>query len=471
MSKIVQMTSLPHLDSRGGFTVKVVTELESGFKGWGAVPKGATPEKLKRLGIKLIEEEEDPYASSVEQYVANFNRDLAPKIVGLEATHQQIIDELLLDYNTRDYWALYGINVMLAASIAVARAAAAEKRIELFEYVAVSFGSFPLATMPVPMTTVVEGGPRIGNDLDIQAIMLVPIGALSVDEAHRMTDAVFFKLRDIMQKKNPPLNTSVGEQGGFVPRLGAIGKRRADGWRHITLTILNLIAEAVDSCRLSLGRDFCLALDCAMSAQVYDPESSQYTLVKSAKHLQNHIKEEEDPVISTEELVEFYGQIADSHAVWSIEDGLHREDVSGWQLLTQRLGSKTQLIGDDLFYDFEGILSPRNLLRKNADVEIANAILIMPNRVGTLTSTISLVNLARSVDYTAVMSVRARETEDDAIVDIAAACGVPQVKLGGLQCTERNSKYDRLRLIEELCGPTTTYGVRSLLARVKSRMS
>jgi enolase len=475
MSRIARVVSLPHLDSQGDFTVKVTIELESGTRGWGAVPKGASALKLKRLGKaieeqeleeKSLEEQVNPEATLVEQWVANFERDVAPKLVGLEVGDQLSIDEVLLDYNTRDYWRMYGVNVMLAASIAVARAAARDQGVELFEYVAHLSGDWPVSSVPMPMVTVIEGGYRIANDLDFQAIMLVPIGALSVDESHRMIDAVVFKIRNIMENHEPPLNTSVGEQGGYVPKFGPLGKRAGNGWQDITVRALDLVNQAICDCGFSLGEDFCLALDCAMTAQDYDPGTSNYTFRKYARSLHYPTRDDEDPVVSTEELIEFYEKISKSHAVWSIEDGLDRSDEIGWRLLSQKLGSKMQLVGDDLFYDSEGLSSPRNLLRKYSDEGTANAMLVMPNRAGTLSSTINLVKLAQSLDYTPVMSVRARETEDDAIVDIAVACGVPQLRCGGLQCSERNSKYDRLKLIEEILTPSTKYASDSLIQRV-----
>lgn len=467
MSKISRVTPLPHLDSQGGLTIKVVIELQSGATGWGAVPKGATPEKLRNLGITHLEESEDAGGAAAEEYVHNFRRNLAPKLVGLEASNQESIDNLLSDYNTKEDWSLYGVNVMLAASIAVARAAAREQRMELYQYIAGLYGQPVIESVPVPMTTVLEGGPRIGNNLDAQAVIIVPVGALSVNEAHLMTDAVFFKVQELMRNQDPPLNTSVGEQGGFVPIFWPRDKRKDDSWLEITRQALDLVVNAVEAAGFRLWEDFCLAIDFAMTGQIYNPKTGTYSFRKSARQAQGIVHPEHAEVAS-DDLLNLYREICGSHAVLYIEDPFHQSDTKGWNALTRGHGSSMQIVGDDLFYDFAGVLSPRHLLRRFSDSSLANGIVIMPNRASTLTGCISLIQLAQSLNYTTIMSVRARETEDDAIVDIAAGCGVSQIRCGGLQCTERNSKFDRLRLIEELSGHGTRYAGDRLLTVASS---
>jgi enolase len=308
-----------------------------------------------------------------------------------------------------------------------------------------------------------EGGFRVANDLDLQAVMLIPVGALSVDEAHRMTDRVFFKLKDDMGENEPPLNTSVGEQGGFVPRFGSWDARRDDGWEKVTLRSLDIVAEAIEASGFKLGKDLGIGLDCAMNTQRFDPNTQTYTLEKYAKKIQKDAGAVPDPTVTTERLLALYQGIAESHAVYYIEDGFHNADEQGWLKLTKSIGHKARVVGDDLFSDKSGALSPRHLLRRNADAGRANGILVMPNRAGTVSATIDLAQFAKELGYTPAMSVRARETEDDSIVDMAVAAEVPLLRCGGLQCSERNSKFDRLKRIEALVNPTARYASASVL--------
>jgi enolase len=473
MSKISHIVSTPHQDSQGGFTVKVRVELESGLWSWGAVPKGAASpigkassgESIEAQAIRAHGLENDiyPEAALAKLWADSLAELLNRELVGLEASKQFDIDEILSDYDAREFWAKYGINSMLAASIAVARVAALEQRVELFEYVVTLNGGEPLDDIPVPLVTVIEGGKRIPNDLDFQAIMLVPIAALSADEAHHWSDAVYFRFRDILTRQTPPLNPSVGEQGGFVPKFGQLEERKRDGWKNITRRALDLLAQAVEECGFVLGEHFCIAMDCAVASQPFDSTQSRYSFEKHAVLAQGLDPSEVNPVVPTGELIEFYKELAQTYAVWYIEDGLSASDEKAWQVLHQELGPRRMVVGDDLFYDKKGHLSPRQLLRKHATLGTANSALIMPNRAGTLKNTIQLIELARAKGYTPVMSVRARETEDDAVVDIAVACSVPFVKVGGLQCSERNSKFERLLFIESLIGPKATYGARSKL--------
>ena len=423
MSSIVDVVAREILDSRGNPTVEADVLLESGMMGRAAVPSGASTGS--REAIELRDGDKARYGGrGVLKAVEFVNTEISEAIVGLDASEQAFIDRTLIDLDGTENKSRLGANALLAVSMAVARAAAEESGLPLYRY----FGGMGGMRMPVPLMNVINGGAHANNNLDFQEMMIVPVGAQSFREALRCGAEVFHKLKAIIDAKGMP--TSVGDEGGFAPDLDS----------HAAA--LDLIVEAIDRAGYKAGRDVVLALDCAASEFFKD---GVYVLEKKK--------------LSSAQLIDYLADLAGRYPIVSIEDGLAEGDWAGWKTLTERLGRKIQLVGDDLF-----VTNPR-ILREGIQQGVANAVLIKVNQIGTLTETLEAIELAKRAGYGTVISHRSGETEDSTIADLAVGTNALQIKTGSLSRSDRTAKYNQLLRIEEDLGDAASYPGREALAR------
>ncbi|MGO9373748.1 MAG: phosphopyruvate hydratase [Syntrophobacteraceae bacterium] len=410
MSEILSVKAREILDSRGNPTIEAEVLLDSGYLGTAAVPSGASTGS--REAIELRDGDPDRYlGKGVLKAVQNVNEEIGPKIVGFEAIDQSGIDQFMIDLDGTENKSRLGANSILAVSMAVAKAAAAESELPLYRYL----GGVSAFLLPVPMMNVLNGGAHADNNLDIQEFMIVPVGAPSFREALRMGAETFHHLKKVLKSKG--LNTSVGDEGGFAPHL------------RTNEEAMEVIMQAIEVAGYRPGEDIYIALDPAAS-EFY--ENGAYELKAEAK-----------PTKSALEMVEFYSAWADRYPIISIEDGLAESDWEGWKALTQKLGSNLQLVGDDIFVTNTKILS------RGITEGIANSVLIKLNQIGTITETMQAINMAHRAGYTTVISHRSGETEDTTIADLAVAVGSGQIKSGSLSRSDRLSKYNQLLRIEE----------------------
>ncbi|MGO9532147.1 MAG: phosphopyruvate hydratase [Syntrophobacteraceae bacterium] len=410
MSEILSVKAREILDSRGNPTIEAEVLLDSGYLGTAAVPSGASTGS--REAIELRDGDPDRYlGKGVLKAVQNVNEEIGPKIVGFEAIDQSGIDQFMIDLDGTENKSRLGANSILAVSMAVAKAAAAESELPLYRYL----GGVSAFLLPVPMMNVLNGGAHADNNLDIQEFMIVPVGAPSFREALRMGAETFHHLKKVLKSKG--LNTSVGDEGGFAPHLRSNEEA------------MEVIMQAIEVAGYRPGEDIYIALDPAAS-EFY--ENGAYELKAEAK-----------PTKSALEMVEFYSAWADRYPIISIEDGLAESDWEGWKALTQKLGSNLQLVGDDIFVTNTKILS------RGITEGIANSVLIKLNQIGTITETMQAINMAHRAGYTTVISHRSGETEDTTIADLAVAVGSGQIKSGSLSRSDRLSKYNQLLRIEE----------------------
>lgn len=418
MSAIVDIIGREILDSRGNPTVECDVLLESGAMGRASVPSGAS------TGIREAIELRDGDASrylgkGVLRAVENVNHEIAEALIGLDAQEQHFIDKTLIDLDGTEDKSRLGANAILAASIAVARAAADESGLPLYRY----FGGSAAMQMPVPMMNVINGGAHANNTLDIQEFMIMPIGAKSFREALRMGAEVFHALKDLIHAQG--MSTAVGDEGGFAPNAE----------NHEAA--IQLILQAIDKAGYEAGTQIALALDCASSEFYRD---GLY-----------HLEGEGGVSLTATQLVDLLESWCDKYPIVSIEDGMAEEDWEGWKILSDRLNKKVQLVGDDLF------VTNTKILRQGIDLGIANSILIKINQIGTLTETFAAIELAKRYGYTAVISHRSGETEDSTIADIAVATNAMQIKTGSLSRSDRMAKYNQLLRIEEELGEVASY--------------
>lgn len=417
MSAIVDIIAREILDSRGFPTVEVDVVLESGAFGRAAVPSGASTGS--REALELRDGDKARYnGKGVLKAIANVNGPITEAILGLDALDQTAIDNLLIALDGTEYKSNLGANATLAVSIAVARAAADELGIPLYKYV----GGAGKKMLPVPMMNVVNGGEHANNNLDIQEFMIMPVGLPSFKEALRCGSEVFQALKKICNSRGYP--TSVGDEGGFAPSL------------NTNEEAITIILEAITAAGYVAGKDVMLAMDCAASEFYKD---GKYVLAAEGLHL------------SSEQMVDYLENLADKYPIISIEDGMAEQDNEGWKILTERLGSKIQVVGDDLF-----VTNPKILAKGIAD-GIANSLLVKVNQIGTLTETIEAVEMAKSANYTTVMSHRSGETEDSVIADLAVGLNCGQIKTGSLSRSDRIAKYNQLLRIEEMLGENAVY--------------
>jgi len=410
MSEIVDIYAREILDSRGNPTVEVEVYLESGVMGRAAVPSGASTGE--REALELRDGDKSRYlGKGVLKAVDHVNEDIAEALIGWDATDQAGIDRKLLEMDGTDFKSNLGANALLGVSMAVAKAAAEESGLPLYQYL----GGTNAKELPLPMMNIINGGEHADNNVDIQEFMIMPAGADSFKEALRMGAEIFHALKKVLKDKG--YNTAVGDEGGFAPNL----KSNEEA--------LEVIMAAVKAAGYQPGTDVLLALDVAASE-----------LYKDGKYvLENEVQKEK----SAADMVEFYADLVERYPIISIEDGMAENDWDGWKLLTDRLGDRIQIVGDDLF------VTNTRILKEGIDKGIANSILIKVNQIGTLTETLDAIEMAKRAGYTAVVSHRSGETEDTFIADLAVATNAGQIKTGSLCRTDRICKYNQLLRIED----------------------
>ncbi len=410
MSGISEIYAREILDSRGNPTVEVDVYLESGAMGRAAVPSGASTGE--REALELRDGDMQRYmGKGVTQAVDNVNRTIADSLIGWEITDQAGIDAKLIALDGTETKSNLGANAMLGVSLACARAAADESGLALFQYI----GGPNAKELPVPMMNILNGGAHADNNVDIQEFMIMPVGASTFKQALQMGAEIFHTLKKVLRNKG--FSTSVGDEGGFAPNL----KSNEEA--------LDLIMEAIESAGYKAGEEILLALDVAAS-EIF--EAGIYTMANETKAQRN-----------AQEMVEFYADLVEHYPIISIEDGMAENDWDGWKLLTERLGEKIQIVGDDLF------VTNTKILQEGIDKNVANSILIKVNQIGTLTETLEAIEMAKRAGYTAVISHRSGETEDSTIADLAVATNAGQIKTGSLCRTDRICKYNQLLRIED----------------------
>ena len=420
MSAIVEVIAREILDSRGNPTVEADVLLESGVMGRAAVPSGASTGE--REALELRDGDKSRYlGKGVLKAVENINTEICEAIIGLDAAEQAFIDKTMLDLDGTEDKSKLGANAILAVSLAVAKAAADEAGLPLYRYVG---GSGPMA-LPVPMMNVVNGGEHASNSLDFQELMIVPVGAPSFREALRYGAEIFHTLKKIMHDKHLP--TQVGDEGGFAPDVANAEEA------------LDLILQAIDKAGYKAGEQIAIALDCAAS-EFFDKATGKYVFKKSDKR-----------ELSSDQMVDYLESLVNKYPIISIEDGMGERDWDGWKTLTDRLGKRVQLVGDDLF------VTNTKILAEGIKRGICNSILIKVNQIGSLSETLAAVDLAKRHGYTSVMSHRSGETEDSTIADLAVATNCMQIKTGSLSRSDRMAKYNQLLRIEEELGDAAYY--------------
>ena len=416
MSEIIFVRGREILDSRGNPTIEVEVALDSGASGRAAVPSGASTGAGEAL--ELRDGGKRYRGKGVRDAVGNVNADIAPVVIGHDALDQRTIDTVLRDLDGTDDKSKLGANAMLGVSLAVAHAGAAELGVALFRYL----GGPDAHILPVPMLNVLNGGAHADNSVDLQEFMLVPLGAGSFGEALEWGSMTYHTLAEILEKRG--LSTGVGDEGGFAPDLAA-NSEAAD-----------LLVEAIEAAGYEPGVDISIALDPATS-EIY--EDGSYVLAS------------EDRKLSSEEMLAFWQEWLDKYPIVSIEDGMAENDWDGWKQLTDAVGDRVQLVGDDLF-----VTNPE-ILTRGIREGIANSILVKPNQIGTLSETLECVRKAQRAAYTTVISHRSGETEDSTIADIAVATNAGQIKTGAPARGERTAKYNQLLRIEDALGDAARY--------------
>ncbi|MDR1209673.1 MAG: phosphopyruvate hydratase [Clostridiales bacterium] len=423
---IVEVTAREVLDSRGNPTVEVdvTVELDGGeFVGRAAVPSGASTGAFE--AVELRDGGKRYNGLGVETAVANVNEQISEEIIGMNAFDQIAVDKAMIELDGTENKAKLGANAILGVSMAVAKAAAAAADLPLYQYL----GGFNAKTLPVPMMNILNGGKHADNTVDFQEFMIMPVGAPNFKEALRYCAEIYHTLKKVLKGRG--LDTAVGDEGGFAPNLATPDD------------VLDIIVEAVGKAGYKPGEDVMIALDPA-STELFG-EDGKYHFPGESK------MKGTDVARSSEEMVELYAALADKYPIISIEDGLAEEDWDGWKLLTERIGNKVQLVGDDLF-----VTNTERLARGLAGGQ-ANSILIKVNQIGTLTETFAAIDLARKNNYTAVVSHRSGETEDSTIADIVVAVNAGQIKTGAPCRSDRVAKYNQLLRIEEELGEAAEY--------------
>ncbi len=421
MSIISKVYAREVIDSRGNPTIEVEVTTEMGAFGRAMVPSGASTGE--REALELRDGDKARYlGKGVLKAVENVNEKIAPVIIGMDVTNQNAIDKAMLDLDGTDFKSNVGANSILGVSMACAHAAADLYGMPLYKYL----GGFNGKTLPVPMMNVVNGGSHADSTVDFQEFMIMPVGAKNIKESLRMGAETFHNLRSVLKAKG--YNTNVGDEGGFAPSCN-------DGNEEP----LQLIVEAIKAAGYVPGKDICIAMDVAAS-EFHNKETGMYELKKSGGGTK-----------TTEELIEMYAAWCEKYPIVSIEDGLGESDWDGWKKLTDRLGKKVQLVGDDLF-----VTNPR-ILKEGIEKGIANSILIKVNQVGSLTETFDAMEMAKKAGYTCVVSHRSGETEDTTIADIAVGFNAGQIKTGSMSRTDRIAKYNQLIRIEDELGCVAEY--------------
>lgn len=424
MSLITNVHAREILDSRGNPTIEVEVETASGFVGRAMVPSGASTGE--REALELRDGDPSRYGGKgVLQAVENVNNILIDVVLGMDVTDQAAIDKALIDADGTKDKSKYGANAILGISLAVAHAATDYYGLPLYRYL----GGINAKTLPVPMMNVLNGGSHADSSVDFQEFMIMPVGAKSIREAIRMGAETFHALKKVLKSKGQV--TAVGDEGGFAPNL------------EDNEAPLKCIMEAIEAAGFRAGEDICIAMDVAAS-EFYNTETKMYDLKKSGQGSK-----------TTDEMIAWYDELVEKYPIISIEDGLGERDWDGWKKLTEHLGKKIQIVGDDLF-----VTNPA-ILQEGIDKDIANSILIKVNQIGTLTETFDAMELAKKHGYTAVVSHRSGETEDATIADIAVAFNAGQIKTGSMSRTDRIAKYNQLLRIEEELGDVALFQGKS----------
>ncbi|PIE41385.1 MAG: phosphopyruvate hydratase [Gammaproteobacteria bacterium] len=422
MAKIAQIRAREVLDSRGNPTVEADVILESGAAGFACAPSGASTGS--REALELRDGDKSRYLGKGVLNAVNFiNNDIQDLLKGKDALDQRAIDQAMIDADGTENKSKYGANAILAVSLATAKAAAVEKGIPLYQHIAeVSQGEAGGYTMPVPMMNIINGGEHADNNVDIQEFMVQPVGAASFREALRCGAEIFHALKAVLKAKG--YNTAVGDEGGFAPNLASNEEA------------LQVIMQAIENAGYKAGEDVTLALDCAASEFYKD---GKYVLAG------------EDKSFDSAGFADYLADLCDRYPIVSIEDGLDESDWDGWKILTEKLGERVQLVGDDLF------VTNTKILKEGIDKNIGNSILIKFNQIGSLSETLDAIQMAKDAGYTAVISHRSGETEDSTIADLAVATAAGQIKTGSLCRSDRVAKYNQLLRIEEALGADAVY--------------
>lgn len=424
MPNIASIHAREVMDSRGNPTIEVEVYTESGAFGRAMVPSGASTGE--REAIELRDGDKSRYlGKGVLKAVHNVNEIIAPELIGYDVTMQAFIDKIMIELDGTPNKSKLGANAILGVSMAVARAAADYVGLPLYLYL----GGFNAKQLPTPMMNIINGGSHADNNIDFQEFMIMPVGASSFREALRMGAEIFHSLKKVLSSKG--FNTAVGDEGGFAPNLSS------------NEAGLEVIMEAIKKAGYVPGKDIFLAMDVA-SSEFYNPETKLYELDGEGKKMTNI------------ELVDFYESLVNRYPIISIEDGHDQNDWEGWKAMTERLGKRIQLVGDDLF------VTNTEILRRGIKEGIGNSILIKVNQIGSLTETFNAIEMAKRAGYTAVVSHRSGETEDSTIADISVATNAGQIKTGSLSRTDRVAKYNQLLRIEEELGEVAIYdGLKS----------
>jgi len=430
MSEIVDVYAREILDSRGNPTLEVEVYLESGAFGRAAVPSGASTGE--REALEMRDGDKKRYlGKGVQKAIDHVNNEIADEVIGMDADDQVGIDQCMIDLDGTEYKSKLGANAILGVSLAVAKAAAEEAGLPLYKYI----GGANARELPLPMMNIINGGAHADNNVDIQEFMIMPAGAPNFKEALRMGAEIFHALKGVLKAKG--YNTAVGDEGGFAPNL----KSNEEA--------LEVIMEAIVKAGYKPGKDVLLALDVA-SSELYDKKKNVYTL-------ENEKQKKKTPL----QLVDFYENLVNKYPIISIEDGMAENDWEGWRLLTERLGKRIQIVGDDLF-----VTNPK-ILKEGIQKGIANSILIKLNQIGTLTETLEAIEMAKRAGYTTVISHRSGETEDTTLADLAVAVNAGQIKTGSLCRTDRVAKYNQLLRIEDELDTTAVFKGHDVFYNVK----
>ncbi len=423
---IVEVYAREILDSRGNPTVEVEVVLEDGTFGRAAVPSGASTGEYE--AVELRDGGDRYMGKGVLDAIENVNEVIAPELVGLDVRDQVDIDNLMRELDGTDNKGKLGANAILGVSMAVAKAAANATGTQLFNYI----GGMNAKTLPVPMMNILNGGEHADNNVDLQEFMIMPVGAVTFREALQMGAEVYHNLKKVLQEKN--LGTGVGDEGGFAPDLGSNEEA------------LQVIVEAIEAAGYEAGEDFYLAIDAAAS-EIY--KDGKYDLAGEG------VKK------TSEEMVDFYAELIDKYPIISLEDGLDEDDWEGWAQLTERLGDRLQIVGDDLF------VTNVERLSRGIEEDSANSILIKVNQIGSLTETLDTIKMATRAGFTSVVSHRSGETEDVTISDLVVAMNTGQIKTGAPARSERVAKYNQLLRIEEALGDAAQYAGKEAFFNLK----
>ena len=425
MANITRIIGREILDSRGNPTVEADVYLDSGVMGRATAPSGASTGS--REALELRDGDKSRYmGKGVVKAVAAVNDVIAPALVGKDPLEQEALDNLMIELDGTENKETLGANAILAVSLAIAKAAAAEKGVALYEHIADLNGTSGEYSMPVPMMNIINGGEHADNNVDIQEFMVQPVGAKSFKEALRMGAEIFHNLKKVLSAKG--LNTAVGDEGGFAPNLSSNAEALA------------VIVEAVENAGYKMNEDITLALDCAAS-EFYKEG--------------NYVLSGEDKSFDSEGFGDYLADLTEQYPIVSIEDGLDESDWDGWASLTKKIGDKVQLVGDDLF------VTNTKILTRGIENGIGNSILIKFNQIGSLTETLNAIKMAKDAGFTAVISHRSGETEDATIADLAVGTAAGQIKTGSLCRSDRVAKYNQLLRIEEALGDSAVYKGRS----------